>query len=90
MDACGFDTTMDGLRCVAINRMLTNSQMFDSVWDPEKYDAMLTFGWRKGQWTVSLYSTKDDVDVSVIAKNRGGGGHKGAAGFQCSELPFYM
>ncbi len=88
MDACGFDTALDGLRCIAINRMLTNAQMFDSVWDEEKYDAMLTFGWRKGSWTVSLYSTKEYVDVSVTAKNRGGGGHKGAAGFQCSELPF--
>ena len=88
MDACGFETEIDGLHCIAINRMLTNSQMFDSVWNEEKYDAMLTFGWRKGAWTVSLYSTKNDVDVSVIAKNRGGGGHKGAAGFQCAELPF--
>lgn len=90
LDACGFDTELDGLRCIAINRMLTNSQMFDSAWDPKKYDAMLTFGFRKGQWTVSLYSTKDDVDVSVIAKNRGGGGHKGAAGFQCDQLPFML
>ena len=68
--------------------MLTNSQMFDSVWDNTKYDAMLTFGWRKGKWTVSLYTDKEHVDVSVAAKNRGGGGHKQAAGFQCEELPF--
>jgi len=88
--ACAFETELDGLRCIAINKMLTNSQMFDSVWDPDKYDAMLTFGFRKGQWTVSLYSTKDDIDVSVIAKNRGGGGHKGASGFQCKELPFNL
>ncbi len=88
MEACGFETELDGLKCIAINRMLTNSQMFDSIWDEARYDAMLTFGWRKGSWTVSLYSTKDCVDVSVTAKNRGGGGHKGAAGFQCSELPF--
>ena len=87
-DACAFETELDGVRCIAINKMLTNSQMFDSVWDEEKYDAMLTFGFRKGQWTVSLYSTKEDIDVSEIAKNRGGGGHKGAAGFQCRELPF--
>jgi len=88
--ACGFDTELDGLRCIAINKMLTNSQVFDSVWDTQKYDAMLTFGFRKGKWTVSLYSDKDDIDVSIIAKNRGGGGHKGASGFQCSELPFKL
>lgn len=86
--ACAFDTPFDGLKCVAINKMLTNSQVFESVWDAEKYDAMLTFGFRKGRWTVSLYSDKPDIDVSVVAKRRGGGGHKGAAGFQCDELPW--
>ena len=66
---------------------MTNSQMFDSIWNPDKHDAMCTFCWKKDKWTVSLYSTKDNVDVSEICKARGGGGHKGAAGFQCSELP---
>lgn len=28
------------------------------------------------------------VDVSKIAIKRGGGGHKGAAGFQCKRMPF--
>jgi len=88
--ACAFETELDGLKCIALNQMLTNSQIFDSVWDAEKYDAMLAFGFRKGSWTVSLYSDKKDIDVSVIAKNRGGGGHKGAAGFQCDILPFEL
>ncbi len=88
--SCAFDTELDGLKCVAINKMLTNSQVFDSVWDIKKYDAMLTFGYRKGRWTVSLYTSKPGVDVSVIAKSRGGGGHKQAAGFQCNELPFAL
>ncbi|MFH1691831.1 MAG: hypothetical protein ABIC68_04600 [Candidatus Omnitrophota bacterium] len=86
--ACSFETELDGLKCIAINKMLTNSQIFDSVWNPEKYDAMLSFGYRKGSWTVSLYSNKPEIDVSKIAKARGGGGHKGAAGFQCDILPF--
>jgi hypothetical protein len=88
--AGAFETELDGLRCIAVNKLLTNSQLFDSVWNPEKYDAMLTFGLRDGKWTVSLYSTREDVDVSAICKARGGGGHKGAAGFQCVELPFTL
>jgi len=88
--ACAFDTELDGLKCIAVNKMLTNSRVFDSVWNPNKYHAMLTFGYRKGQWTVSLYSTREDIDVSAIAKARGGGGHKGASGFQCKELPFIL
>lgn len=83
-----FDVELDGLRCLAVNAG-GNSQIFESKWDSSKYDAMLGFKNTRGEfWTVSLYSDKDDVDVSVIAKNRGGGGHKGAAGFQCKELPF--
>jgi hypothetical protein len=85
-----FEVLLDGLRCIAANHGLGSSALFDSVWDPEKHDAMLTFAWKGRSWTISLYSTKQDVDVSVIAKARGGGGHKGAAGFQCAELPFAL
>ncbi|HZL47931.1 MAG TPA: DHH family phosphoesterase [Solirubrobacteraceae bacterium] len=41
----------------------------------------LTSGERKGQRKVSLRATDDDVDVSVIARAQGGGGHRRAAGF---------
>jgi oligoribonuclease NrnB/cAMP/cGMP phosphodiesterase (DHH superfamily) len=85
-----FETELDGLRCIAANHGLGNSKLFDTVWDPERYDAMLTFNWRKSRWTVSLYSDKPDIDVSLVAKAHGGGGHKGAAGFQCAELPFEL
>jgi oligoribonuclease NrnB/cAMP/cGMP phosphodiesterase (DHH superfamily) len=83
-----FDVEFDGLRCIALNRILGNSLSFKSVWDPEKYDAMLLFYWKRDKWTVSLFSDRSDVDVSGVCKARGGGGHKGAAGFQCEELPF--
>lgn len=86
--ACGFDLEFDGLKCIAVNKMLTNSMLFTSVWNPEEYDAMLTFGYRNGKWTICLYSDKEDIDISGIAKARNGGGHKGAAGFQSKTLPF--
>jgi len=41
----------------------------------------LTAGERKGQHKVSLRATDDDVDVSAIAREQGGGGHPRAAGF---------
>jgi phosphoesterase RecJ-like protein len=41
----------------------------------------LSTGERAGQHKVSLRATDDDVDVSVIARARGGGGHRRAAGF---------
>ena len=88
--SCSFETEIDGLKCIAINRGLTNSQIFESVYDTAKYDVMLTFVWKKGRWTVSMYSDQENIDVGVICKSRGGGGHRGAAGFQCDELPFVL
>jgi len=88
--SCAFEVELEGLKCIAINRLITNSKLFDSIWDDKKYDAMLTFGWRKNKWTVSLYSDKENIDVSKVAKKYGGGGHRGASGFQCEELPFRL
>jgi len=84
--ACSFELEFKGLKCIAVNKMLTNSMIFDSVWDNSKYDAMLTFGYRKGKWTVSLYTDKEGIDVSEIAHEMGGGGHKQAAGFQLDDI----
>lgn len=89
--SCAFETELGGLRCIAVNRRLTNSKIFDSVYDPERHDAMLVFGWQKGEWCCSLYTgNRPDVDVSKVAKGFGGGGHAGAAGFSCSVLPFAL
>ncbi|HXR28865.1 MAG TPA: DHH family phosphoesterase [Solirubrobacteraceae bacterium] len=41
----------------------------------------LSSGEKKGQHKVSLRATDDDVDVSIIARAQGGGGHRRAAGF---------
>lgn len=87
--ACCFDAELDGLKILACNRGLTNSSLFDTVWDPEKYHAMSPFYLNKrGQWKVSLYTTREDVDCSEIAKRYGGGGHQKAAGFHCEKLPW--
>ena len=88
MSAYGFECEFDGLKCIAANKGMGNSLTFESVYDPSKHDAMCMFAYKNGKWTVSLYSTKPEIDVSAVCKARGGGGHKGAAGFQCKELPF--
>jgi len=79
------------LSAICCNRGFTNSKLFDSVWDSSKYDIMIAFVRLKlpaKKWTVSLYSTKPDIDCGRIARYFGGGGHVGAAGFQCENLPF--
>lgn len=89
--AYAFETEFEGLKAVCANRGFTNSKLFDSVYNAEKHHLMITFCRKKlpaKVWTVSLYSTRKDVDCGDIAKRFGGGGHKGAAGFQCDNLPF--
>lgn len=81
IDFCGY-------RCLALNIQFGNSHVFASVWDPEKYDAMLAFAWRNNCWFVTMYTDKPGVNVRAVAQRFGGDGHVKSAGFQCQELPF--
>lgn len=82
-----FEIEFEGLRAICLNNGGANSQVFDSVYDESKHDVMIPFVFTGKHWTFSLYTTKDEIDCSVIAKSKGGGGHKKAAGFQLKELP---
>ena len=75
-----------GYRVLALNIGGANSTAFDSVYDPNLHDILCPFYFTGTQWVFSLFSLKD-IDVSVIAKANGGGGHKQAAGFQKKNLP---
>lgn len=88
--AIAFDADFEGHRCRAINIAKTGSEVFGGEKGalPEGYDICVTFYHDGQQFTVSLYS--NTVDVSEIAKQYGGGGHRGAAGFQCGALPFSL
>lgn len=80
---------VDKFWCVALNSAQRGSWQFNSVYDPSQHDAMVVYCMLKsGKYRVSLYSTKEEVDCGAIAKALGGGGHKGAAGFICDELPW--
>lgn len=87
----GFATSFEGHPAICCNRGLTNSKLFDSAYDPDEHDLMITFcrlPLPARRWTVSIYSTKPEIDCGELAKRHGGGGHRGAAGFQCDQLPF--
>lgn len=87
--SCAFEVKFEGYNAICINKLLTNSQLFESVYDVTKHDIMISFGLRaNGMWTMSFYTTKEGVDVSEIARKYGGGGHKRASGAIFKELPF--
>lgn len=82
-----FEIEFEGLRAICLNNGGANSQVFASVYDESKHDVMIPFVFTGKHWTFSLYTTKNNVDCSVIAKSKGGGGHKKAAGFKLDSLP---
>jgi uncharacterized protein len=82
-----FYSYFEGLKLICMNGQRSNSQVFNSI-DETTYDIMLNYyRVNKDIIAVSLYSKKD-IDVSLITKKYGGGGHKQAAGFICSDIKF--
>lgn len=80
-----FELEFNGLRAICLNGG-SNSGSFISVYDENKHDIMIPFRYSRNKWVISLYTTKDNIDCSVIAKTYGGGGHKKAAGFQVKDI----
>ena len=85
--AASFELDFMGYRAIACNELYTNSKFFNAVWQDDRHDLMLVFGYAGNQWRISLYTPKDDVDILSICKKFSGGGHAKACGFQCDELP---
>lgn len=88
-----FEIEFENLTFFCVNTARFNSLLFASVDRPEfKHDALMGFCFDGKQWLVSLYHSehRKDLDLSEIAKKYGGGGHRGACGFRCKELPFAL
>lgn len=82
----GYKTRFEGWGAFVQNLYMFGSLAFgEMIMD---YPICISFVHDGKQYTVGLYTVSDDIDVSEIAKKYGGGGHKGAAGFVCKELPF--
>lgn len=89
-----FTIEFDGFYFAAVNRERFNPINFGIDYHQDKandiyyYDGFACF-WYDGEkkvWTFSLYNDNGHVDCSEICKNRGGGGHKGAAGFVTDSI----
>lgn len=81
-----FEAFIDGKQVICLNTRAFSSNTLKSVYNPIKHSFMVGFEFTGDKWSVSLRSDKSDVDVSLIAKARGGGGHKAAAGFECERF----
>lgn len=90
-DLALYEVKFEGLRCLALNRLLCGSFPFDRVKNREDYDAFIAYGWVGDTWSVGFYSDRKDIDVSAVCARHGGGGHVSTigscGGFQTRELP---
>lgn len=71
---------------LCVNQDRFNPINFRIDYHKEGYDGFACFWYANGKWNFSLYNDNEQVDCSVIAKQFGGGGHKGAAGFVTNDL----
>lgn len=88
----GFESEYKGYRCICSNMAQGQSEFFDSLDNIKEYDFMVNFFMnKKNRWNLTFYTYKDNVDVSKIAAEFGGGGHAKAAGASSLEkLPDFL
>lgn len=82
------EVELDGYRVLAVNQSVANllSQVAGELAQGRPF-GLAYFQAKEGHWVYSLRSKDPDgIDVAVLAKRHGGGGHKNAAGFQSPEL----
>lgn len=80
----GYEVDFHWHTCLAVNAYRFGSALFGKQF--KDYSICISYIHHGDKYTVSLYS--ETVDVGKIAQEYGGGGHKGAAGFVCSTIPW--
>jgi oligoribonuclease NrnB/cAMP/cGMP phosphodiesterase (DHH superfamily) len=77
-----------GEHIACVNRERFNPINFGIDYHKDEYDAFMCFHFANGLWNFSIYNDNGHLDVSLIAKYFGGGGHKGASGFRLTTELF--
>lgn len=89
MKEYAFETSFLSYRCICVNTDAKGSLQFGDLMS--QYAMCITFIRTSAHsWKVGLYSSRPDIHVGNICKQYGGGGHAGAAGFTCDNLPFII
>jgi hypothetical protein len=77
-----YPVMFDTYKFAMVNQERFNPINFGINYHEDGYDGFACCWYQKGKWMYSLYNDNGLVDCSDICKSRGGGGHKGASGFQ--------
>jgi len=84
--AFAFETEAFGMPAVAVNLGHCNSLVFDDLPERGRFKLMITFVRRQDGFAYTVFSDDPDVDCGELCAKVGGGGHKGAAGFQDEKM----
>jgi len=87
VNGLGFIKEFRDYKVLLVNRGYINSLFFNDHPEKDNVDIYLAFSWNGKMWKISMYTPKDDVDVSKICFEFGGGGHKKASGLYAKKLP---
>ena len=87
VNGLGFLTKFRSYTILAANISYVSSLFFEDHPEVNNVDILMPFSWNGKSWKISMYTKLDEVDVSKICYEFGGGGHKKAAGFTTKELP---
>lgn len=74
------EVMFEGHVFLAANMQGINLSFF-SMFDPTKHYGVICYTRRHGKWYSTLFTSREDADMSKIAARFGGGGHKNAAGW---------
>jgi len=83
----GYLTIFDEHTAFAVNKAKASTKEFELMEDVD-VDLLISYVFDGHEYTISLRTTKEDIDCAEIAERYGGGGHKGASGFRDKVLPF--
>ena len=81
-----FPIEFEGFKFQAINRSHANSHSAKSIWNPEEYDAIMYFCRGPNVWRITMFTDKQGIDLTPVAKKFGGGGHSQACGFTTDDI----
>lgn len=95
IDRPGINSTTFKVQIVPFTFRCINKERFNPInfgikYHENDYDGVASFHYVNGKWNFSLYNDNGLVDCSLIAKQFGGGGHKGAAGFIIDNIEDFI
>ena len=84
----GYEYKFRDIDFYVMNECMGNSLIFGEEYN--NHQAVCKWSYNGSVFTYTMYAdtTKTDIDLSKIAEEYGGGGHKGAAGFNSTEFLF--